>query len=217
MKPHDIVMNAFNGLYPGQVPNFSLSLRYSAKFSAYNANVRHSKSMMRFSLSRNWASVSPEIQIGLIQALMLKVLRDRKTTINIDMYHIFLKKVHAVAPRTFVEPVLADSFNRVNSAFFDSMVSMPNLMFSNSVRKLGSYEYGSDTLKISRLLADEPELMDYVMHHELLHKRLKFRPGISRTYHHTAEFRQKEREFPGQEELEARLARLVRRRRWFGF
>ena len=65
------------------------------------------------------------------------------------------------------------------------------------------------------------ELIDYVMYHEVLHKKLKFERKVAglRTRHHTREFKLLEKRFQNAEELERRLSSLVqhsRRKRFFG-
>ncbi len=214
-----IAKEAFIGLYPDRGPVHEFRIRYSARFNMYNANVHYNSRMMEFRLSRDWKDVGKEIRIGLLQTLMLKAFGDKKKTINIDLYNIFLKKVHVAVPKERVDPVLEESFHRVNEKYLSGMMEMPNLVFGrDSTRKLGSYEYGSDTITISRILTDEQELLDYVMYHELLHKKLKFDMKNSRSRHHTREFREAERMFENYREMESRLSGLSRKsRRWLGF
>ena len=73
---------------------------------------------------------------------------------------------------------------------------MVNLAWGGfSTSKLGSYEYGSDTVIISNIFKEHPKLLDYIMYHELLHKKFKFKNSGNRSYHHTKEFKKKEKEF----------------------
>ncbi len=215
-----LATDAFLGLYPDREPAHDFKIKYSSKFNLYNANVHYSSTMMEFRLSRSWKEVGRDIRIGLLQTLMLKAFGDRKRTMEIDLYNIFLKKVHMAVPKDRVDPALEESFLRVNERYFGGLMEMPNLVFGrDSARKLGSYEYGSDTITISMILRDEQELLDYVMYHELLHKKFKFDVKNSRSMHHTKEFRRAERMFENQEEIEARLSRLSARKRkgWLGF
>jgi len=209
-----LAKEAYLGLYP-ECP-YEFTLKYSAKFSDYNANVRYTNDRMNFSLSRKWKSVGKDIRIGLLQTLILKITGDKISTLNIDFYNIFLKKVHVAAPKTKIDPVLAESFHRVNEKYFDGMIEQPNLVYGTaSVRKLGSYEYGSDTVLISRILAGHPELTDYVIYHELLHKKFKYNVKNGRSFHHTREFRDAEHRFENYQEMESRLKKLIRRKKFF--
>jgi len=213
-----MLSEAFEGLYPGKEPRHNLSIKYSGKFNSYNANVRYTANEMMFSLSRQWKEVSKDIRIGLIQVLMQKALGGGEKTINMDLYNIFLKKVHISVPKDNVEPELAESFERVNEEYFNGMVEMPNLTYGqNSLRKLGSYEYGSDTIIISSALKGRTDLIDYVMHHEMLHKKLKYNVSRGRSYHHTREFRELERKYIDYDLMESKLKRFIARKKLFGF
>ena len=111
---------------------------------------------------------------------------------------------------------LEQVFDRVNSSYFSGQVKKPNLVWSKRLthRKFGHYQWDTDTVMISSTLdrAGIPELvLDYVMYHELLHKKL----GAKRTKHtrtaHTREFRQREAEFRGLAEARMQLDRIARR------
>jgi len=205
----DMATEAFNGLWPNKDHNFDFAIKYSGKFKGYNANVKLYGRKMTFNMSKQWRSVSRDIKMGLIQELMGKILKDKKITTNIDLYHIFLKKVHIAVPKTKSEPLLEEAFNRINEKFFFGMIETPNLTWNSSSRKLGSYDYGADTITISRMLEDaEVDMLDYVMYHEMLHKKHKFNSKGGRLYHHTSEFKSSERAFPDSELIEKRLRYL---------
>lgn len=214
-----MLKQAINELYGG-FP-YSYSLKYSGKFKPYRANVRLRENNIQFNLSRKWKTVSKEIQIGLIQELLLKILKNRlkplKTnTQNIELYTIFMKKIHIAAPKVEIDPVLEESFDRVNEKYFYSLLEKTNLKWGNaSLSKLGSYEYGTDTIMISKVLEDaDRELLDYIMYHEMLHKKHKFTKRGSRNYHHTTEFRNKEKEFENSKLIEKKLSSLLNRKRF---
>ena len=97
-------------------------------------------------------------------------------------------------------------------------MEVPNLIWGKeSTHKLGSYDYGTDTVTISTILKDDLELLDYVMHHEMLHKKHKFKSKYGRTHAHTKAFRDDEKKFPNQPILERRLERLARRKKFLNF
>lgn len=214
----ELVKEAFRELYPEKELKYDVSLKYSRKFKSYNANVKLYRNNLMFHFSRDWKKISKEIQIGLIQELMVKILKERKKTINMDLYNLFMKNVHLAVPKTKTDEILEESFNRVNEAYFNGMVDKPNLQWGNSsTSKLGSYEYGSDAITISLIFKNErKELLDYVMYHEMLHKKFKFQNKGSRNLHHSSEFRRMEAKFENRELLEKEISRLARKHR-FGF
>ncbi len=214
-----MLKQAINELYGG-FP-YSYSLKYSGKFKPYRANVRLRENNIQFNLSRKWKTVSKEIQTGLIQELLLKILKNRlkplKTnTQNIELYTIFMKKIHIAAPKVEIDPILEESFNRVNEKYFYNLLEKTNLKWGNaSLSKLGSYEYGTDTIMISKVLDDaDRELLDYIMYHEMLHKKHQFTKRGSRNYHHTTEFKNKEKEFENSKLIEKKLSSLLNRKRF---
>src|SRR3989344_181319 len=139
----------------------------------------------------------------------VKVRKDKRNTASMDLYNTFLKNIHMVIPKTENDSVLEDSFNRVNEKYFFGMLEKPNLAWgNNSFRKLGSYEYGTDTITISRILEPETELLDYVMHHEMLHKKLQYKSKNGRSVHHSPEFKRFEKKFENSALLEKKLQKL---------
>jgi hypothetical protein len=213
-----MLKQAIDELY-GEFP-YTYSLKYSGKFKPYRANIRLSGGNIQLNLSKKWEGVSNDIQIGIVQELLLKILKKRlkplrTNTSSIELYNIFMKKIHIAAPKTDIDPVLEGSFDRVNSEYFYGLLEKTNLKWGNvSLSKLGSYEYGTDTIMISKVLDGEQEMLDYVMYHEMLHKKHKFKKSGSRSYHHTSEFRKDEREFKDSELIEKRLKRLLVRKRF---
>ena len=215
-----LVEQAFNELFQEKdLENYQLKIKYTDKFKPYNANVRYTRNSFQFNLSKKWRKVSKEIQMGLIQGLMLKIFKENKRTTNIDLYNGFMKNLHISIPKTNTDPILEQSFNKVNEKYFFGLVEIPNLTWHNSIRRLGSYEYGSDTISISEVLLSDKTLLDYVMYHEMLHKKFKFNSTNGRTCHHTKEFKETERKFENSAEMEERIKNLIRQknRKRFGW
>ncbi len=205
---------AFKELFPEKnLGDYQLKVKYTDRFKPYNANVMYTKNSFQFNLSRKWKNVSKEIQIGLIQGLMLRIFKDNKKTMNIDLYNNFMKNLHISVPKTNTDPILEESFDKINEKYFFGLVEKPNLTWHNSIRRLGSYEYGTDTISISEILTPDKELLDYVMYHEILHKKHKFHDRNGRNHHHTKEFKEMERKFDNSEEMEERIKNLVSKRR----
>src|SRR3989338_2151896 len=214
-----IIEESFQQLYPEKELKFNIHLKYSRKFKPYNANVKLRGNALYFSFSRDCKKISKEIQIGLAQELLAKILKEpraAKKTVNMELYRLFIKNVHVAIPKTKTDAVLEQSFNRVNDAYFNGMLDKPNLQWgSDSTRKLGSYEYGSDTITISTIFKDaQHELLDYLMYHEMLHKKFKFENKNGRNLHHSNEFKKMEGKFENRDLIEREISKLARKYRF---
>lgn len=194
-------------------PDRKINVNYSGKFKDYNANVRYSAFKLEFSLSKSWKTVSEEIQIGLLQGLLLKVYKKKASTMNMDLYESFMKNLNRFSTPSNFDPELEQAFNRMNAQYFNDFLEKPNLVWGKeSFAKLGSYEYASDKITISTVLRGEFELLDFVMYHEMLHKKLQFETKNGRNFHHTPEFKRLEKQFyiP---DIEKRLTQFLRKKR----
>ncbi len=164
-------------------------------------------------MSKQIKNVSEEIQIGLIQTLLLKVFREKKkmTTTNMDLYNAFLKNVHIAVPKEVESPLLLEKFNKLNEQFFYGLLEQPSLRWgSYSKTKLGSYEYGNDTILISKHLENAPaEYLEYVLYHEMLHKKHKFSHKNGRSLFHTTAFKNDEAQFPRSMDIEHEIPRYI--------
>lgn len=211
---------AYMGLF-GREPEREMKLRYSRRFRGYNANVRYNERMMEFGLSRHWKGISQDIQIGLLQTLILKATGRRAKTVNTELYNIFLKKVHQASPKERIDGALFELFCELNREYFGSLLETPNLVWGrNSLRKLGSYDYGTDTVTLSSVLKPRPDLTKYVLYHELLHKKHKYSADGRGSLHHSPGFRHDERQYRGHDRLEKELAAYLRKKKgpgWLGF
>jgi len=224
----NIVQEAFYGLYPNRQFNYNVDLKYSARFADYNANVRLAGFYnLSLGLSKKWKGVDREIQIGLMQDLLYKVFGGKKVepTVNMKLYNSFIKNLHLGISKDKVDDTLKRSFDRINERFFGSQVDLCNLVWgTHSKRKLGSYNYHTDTISMSKIFQEsDVELLDYVMYHEMLHKFMKFTVGRGRHTYHTSDFRKAEKLYPNNEELERRIRYMPTRKKvksglfgWFG-
>ncbi len=186
---------AYVELY-GKEPDREIEVKYHGRITGYNATVRKTARTVTFRLSRKFEDMEPEIQVGVMQFLLNKLNKTKHHSDKIDMYHGFLKKMSDLAPVTMSDPVLEASFQRVNDIYFAGILSQPNLVWGRqSTTLLGTYTYATDTILISQVLRDDEHLLDYVMHHEMLHKKHKFNHSSSRTHSHTKEFRTDEAKF----------------------
>ncbi len=207
----NILEQAYQELYPENTNSRQLNIKYSGRFRAYNANIRMTPEKITINMSKQWKGVSPDIQKGLMHELLVKLFKTKKQTINMELYHHFIKSLSNVAPKTHTNPILQESFQRVNENLFNGMMNPPNLKFGNGVNRLGTYEYATDTITISQILLENKELMDYVMYHEMLHKKHQYKAKPGRHLHHSTQFKRDEARFPNAEQLELELNKLVRK------
>jgi hypothetical protein len=210
----NLAERAFSELFQDKKLTKQLIIKYSRAFKPYNANVKYTPFSMTFNLSYEWRRVNDEIKLGLLQLLLLKAYGEkRKHSLNMDLYEKFIKTVGDYSAVTESEPVLVQSFDRVNEKYFYGMLDKPNLCWgSESFTKLGCYEYGSNTVTVSRIFEQDEELLDYIMYHELLHKKHKFSTRNNRSYHHTTHFRRKEKEFDNPR-IEEKLKKFLAKKR----
>jgi len=218
MHRREIIQKAYELIFTDEF-RYRAILRYSGKFADYNANVRMWGDTLEFRLSKKWRTISEEIVIGLIQELLLKILGKKGKSTYIDLYNSFVKNLHIAIPKTKSHPVLEESFDRVNDKDFFGIMEMPNLMWGKrSTSQMGLYDFKRDTITVSKILTNaDPDLIDYIMYHELLHKKTKFRSTNGRTLYHSKEFRDAERAFDGHEYIEKKLHRHIRREKVRGF
>lgn len=213
-----IAKEAFEKIFPEQTNQYDFVIKYSAKFSGYNANIRLRTHTIIVGMSKKWRGISKEIQIGLIQELLLRLFKKRVHTLNMDLYHLFLKKIHVAIPKLVSDQILEMLFDKLNKEYLGDVLERPNLKWgSYSTRRLGSYEFGSDQITLSRLLHPDEglaqELLEYVLYHEMLHKKFKFDSYAGHTRSHTSEFRKWESRFPNAVQLEKQLSSAVAAKR----
>lgn len=207
----NLASRAYAELY-GKEPPCRMEIRYHAGFKGFNANVRKAGGVIQFNLSRRFESCEPEVQLGVMQFLLNKLNRTKVKSEHIEFYHTFLRNMSDLAPVTESDPILEASFRRMNERYLGGMMARPNLVWGrSSVRLLGTYTYATDTIMISRVLEQAPEeLLDYVMYHEMLHKKHKFSCTNTRTHSHTKEFRADEAKYHVAD-AEMRLRRFLSR------
>jgi len=206
----NLIEESYSRLYQNGQSNRDTILKYSGRFSDYNANIKLTPSKIIVNMSKKWRHIDKEIKIGLVQELLCKIFRSKKNTMNIELYHNFIKNLDLVGHEREVDPELLKSFDRMNNIFFFNSMDYPNLRWGNkSFRVLGVYDYQTDTITMSSALKKSPlEVIDYVMYHEMLHKKFKYNHKNGKSYHHTPEFRKWERKYPHWKDIEHKLKRI---------
>lgn len=211
-----LAREALDELFPGNSDLRNISVTYSGRFKGFNANVKYTQKNIMFALGKDWLDVSSEIKKGLMQHLFVKVLKrkDFNKTIEMDLYEKFVSNLGKYVPVESSDEELAESFNRINSEYFSGMLERPNLVWGqDSLRKLGHFEYATNTILISNIFRGEPQIMDYVMYHEMLHKKQGRKITKSgRSIHHDRKFHEEERKFRDKD-AERKLREFVRKKR----
>lgn len=217
----NLVTLAYTELYPEKELPYATKITFSPRFSQYNASIVRRGEAVEIRVSEAWKTVNDDIFRGLIQTLLVKLFgQPNAQTYAMDLYNRFLKNVHVSIPKIAIDKELGESFHRINNQFFSGQIELTNLKWGGySARKLGSYDFQTDMISISKILqGKDNRLLDYVMFHEMLHKKLKFSNKKAKNYFHTAEFKSWEKRFPLHEETELELRKLGKKKTllsWF--
>ena len=111
---------------------------------------------------------------------------------------------------------LDESFARVNAAYFGGQMPKPTLVWNRTLtaHKFAHYQPSHDTVMMSVTL-DDPgvpaSVVDFVMYHELLHKKHGSTIVNGRRLAHTPAFRAEERLYAGYHEAERQIKELAMR------
>jgi predicted metal-dependent hydrolase len=215
MTEKNILQEAYDSLCPNASVPKTFSVVYTGRMKDYGSTLSMNGRHLELKLSRQFYTVAREIQIGMAQELLCKLLRKKKDTIYIDLYNNFVKNLHLAVPKNRIDPELEESFDRVNERYFLGLVEKPNLRWGRqAVRTFGSYDFKNDTITISRIFRDaDPRYVDYIMFHEMLHKQRKFKSNASRTTYHDSKFKRAEKIFKDSDMLEKELGRFATKER----
>lgn len=110
---------------------------------------------------------------------------------------------------------LKQVFDKLNVQFFNGKLQTPHLSWGKrkAYRRLGYYHPETDTITISPIFDTQniPECaLDYVLYHEMLHKKLGLRQSNGRRYAHTRAFKLAEARFPDTKKADAAIQALIR-------
>ncbi len=207
----NLLEKAYTQLYPETEASLAFSLKYSGHFRKYGGAIQlHTyQKKLTAKISSAWQDVAESIQLGFLQCLVAKLNKTKKTTMEMEIYHSYIRNLSKHAVKQYFEPEISTAFDDVNAQFFDGMLEKPNLCWRNSKNPLGTYEYATDTISVSRILKHDSELLQYVLYHEMLHKKHGYRQAGTRQCSHGAAFRADEHKFPNWQALEKKLATLV--------
>jgi len=207
---------AFKELYPNKQLRKKIEVNYSAKFKGYNATISMSPLKITFNLSKKFEELSEEIQLGVMQHLLNKMHKTKVKSMYIDLYNSFMKKIadYNYHSEKDTPEELRIVFEKLNKEYFNDIMSMPKIKWgSYSLTKLGHYEFSNDTISLSTALREDQDLLEYVLYHELLHKKHRFKIRGNNTHSHTKEFRIDEKAFRISD-AEKRLEKFIRARKY---
>jgi hypothetical protein len=191
-------VEAYEGLFE-KTPRKKVIVEYSGRFRDYGANVLDTPSLLRFRLSKEFLEVGEEIQIGIVQHLLCKLYHSKRRTLEMDLYDRFLKKVgeyETMGGGVVEDEELQASFDNINKRFFNDFMLAPHIKWAGQSKNLlGNYSFGNDTISISQVLKGAGEILDFVIYHEMLHKKHKYVQKGNRTHSHTPAFRKDEKLF----------------------
>lgn len=161
---------------------------------------------------------------ALINNIFSRKVKDNKSIVNEYLESeefsgvLFVLEAFAERPATASGHAhsLDESFERVNADYFAGSMPKPTLHWNSvmTLRKFGHYDSARDIVMLSISL-DDPSvpqsLVDYVMYHELLHKKHGVKLANGRRMAHTPAFRKDDQGFKGYEDAMAQLNKLASR------
>ncbi len=202
-----LIQESFQRLFPEKEFNYHTELEYNRRLSSFNANVTYTLTKIKINLNLQWKDIDDEIKIGLIQHLLLKIFKKKSTTTNIQLYHNFIKNIPLLTPKNNISPDLYNSFQRIQDQFLQ-YIELPNLQWGPTAkRKLAHYNFHSDTVTLSSIFKEAPQhIIDYLMYHELLHKKHQFNHKNGRSSYHSREFREEEALYPNFKQIDTEIS-----------
>ncbi len=204
----DLIYEAFIRLYPSKEFSYQTEIFYNRRLSDFNANITLRKKKIVLKMNLKWKPVDAEIKIGLIQFLLRKLFKGEKhQTPNIELYNNFVRSISKYSVVTKTDPILDASFKRVNNEFFAGSLEKPNVEWGrHSTRKLACYNFHSNTVSVSRVFENaQDQMLDLLMYHELLHKKLQFEHRGSRNSYHSPKFKHLENLYPHKNQIDAQI------------
>ena len=110
----NLIEDAYYRLFSENCP-YRTELEYNCRLGDFNANIRKQGQTIFLHLNLQWKDIDEEIKLGLVQNLLIRVLKtEKKTTPNIELYNSFVRNIPILTPKTETTPVLEESFHRVN-------------------------------------------------------------------------------------------------------
>lgn len=178
---------------------------------------------LAFRMQESFIAAHPTVYLAILQTAYGKNRRGSKNTIQAytrtAAYRNLRKKLEYLQiPRGSYEAGkvvdLGEVFNRVNKNHFQGSIARPHLVWSTrpTYRKFGHYAFDTDTVMISTSLdsSQVPDyVLDYIMYHEILHKKMGIVQKNGQNVAHTPEYNSQEKQFPSWSEAQDFLERYA--------
>ena len=189
----DLIIESYGRLFPDKLCPYDTQIEYNRRLSAFNANVKLRGNVISLNMNLQWKDIDEEIKIGLVQSLLLKILREKgekKQTMNINLYNNFIKNIRRLRKKNVTDLVLEGVFLELNEKFFAGELEKPNLQWGQQAfRRLAHYNFHSDMITISETFREaRPEILQYIMYHEMLHKKMAFTHRERQHSYHSPQF-----------------------------
>ena len=212
-------------ILPGQVlRNLSNTIQIDCYHSSYLFRNRQKDRKIYLEINEGFICAPAEIKRTLLEAALkrrtakrLKTIRNYAASQNYAVIHASLQ-ANTGSNRLSARGKYYDLvkiFDNINREYFDDQLEPARLVWSarRSMRRLGYYHPDSDTITISKRLDsnDVPQyLVEYVMYHEMLHKKIGLKEVNGRKYAHTRQFKEAEKHFSHYQEAEKMIKTLNR-------
>lgn len=219
-----IFETVLNEHYPGKT--YPVRVVYG-RFRTMRHTISLHQGTIEVRLSRLLEAAPKEIFEALAGILLAKLFRRPVPEADRRAYRTFIQHIQADLPPRLPKPVdgryqaqgkyfnLTDIFDRLNTTYFEGRLKQPHLGWSlkKAYTRLGFYDRERDLLVISRIFdarKTEPDVIDFLMYHEMLHILIPVRHNGGRRQVHPPQFKQLERSFPNYEKIE----KWIRRKRF---
>jgi hypothetical protein len=199
---------AFNKLELDKELNRMIVVLFSGHFGHYGSSVTYTRDKIEFRLAKEWETTNSDVVIGLFQHFFLRIFKIKRKTDYTELYDYFIKHINKTIVPTKQDSHLLSRYKHLNELYFLGLLPQTNLVWADGKRTLGKFNYHTNTISITKKLIPYPDLLDYVLFHEMCHKKALFYKTKQRTMHHTGFFRQIENIYPNADELERKLKRV---------
>ena len=198
-----------------RVPRFSVDFRPYANLDS-KISINPDRSHVTVKLSDLLEKAPPSVLEALSYILLCKLYRKPVPTNHDQSYRIYVNRADVRSNALLIRQArgrkpkrsprgqfydLDELFDGLNQRFFDGELARPVLGWSRRVsrRSLGYYDPGHDLIVISKLFdsAKVPRLLvEYILYHEMLHKKYPAEYRSVRRCVHTRQFKAEERKYP---------------------
>ncbi|HIH11651.1 TPA: hypothetical protein HA241_05645, partial [Candidatus Woesearchaeota archaeon] len=96
----NLIEESYTRLFPNKEFPYLSAIEYNRRLADFNATIALRRNMLTLKMNLQWKDIDDEIKVGLIQSLLLKLLRERKDTSNLDLYHNFIRNIPMLTPKT---------------------------------------------------------------------------------------------------------------------